>query len=1421
MNKKILKRILSLFLVVCLTLGLVWTGNMGEVKATTPDINFDETNIAMSFAVLSDLHLHQSSNAATANVQRQVYRYANTVAALNQLSKNNSGEGIDLLMLAGDYCDIGTEMQATTFAKATQSILAELSSVNNKTTQFIMAYGNHETEAGANTANPHMTYTEWEEVLTDHGLAATAKDAPWGCNHVTVTKGEKTYHFFSLEIYAYATNLILNKALTWLDTELENVTKIDPNAYVYLACHGPAMESGVYGTDAAFDVNASWGTSQSGKTGTTYANDTDYLTQEATSGNLDDVLKKYPQVVHFSGHYHYTNILESTIMQKNYTAVAVSALSDSSPAALWNQGYYDSMELNSMLESYLYNGYSLLVEVDTDGNQRITRVKMGEEFSDNSLYATVTYQSDKTETTDNLNADGTVFEYMDESKYVDSVAFLDALSNADFETLTPWAMNAPESNNTHLLTYSQEARKTTPVFLEGATLDITDVTLRSNKSVSFNVTFDTVGAKQADTNYVIRYELEIYNQDGKVLKTGDKTDNLWFVGNFVSSTKGVVPGSGTSHLDATKLSYNNITLTSAQLSGATGIYAKLYAVDEFGGKSEALTFGSQTDVISVVEPEDSVTEAKMTFVSGNSNNSFYVFTFKPTDESIVLADFTTDVWTDFYLDGKKITSGVVWGKSNYEASGYYQMLIPVGNVEAGKTPDRIGKHLLQFPAGTTVGNIKFANDVYVSINGVGANAKELTPSSLTFSSAGANDNYQWYAINLQPSDGRAITSVGTYSDTIYVDGKEVESGIAGISAESSTYGFLIYYSKIQAKVYTAAEVTPHIITIPKNSYFGDVVLSEDTHIKVHANSIALVEPSYTEVTTNYNRESGARGGNLICIDTSSDPLENGTYAQSSFTEGGISIDGAYLDGVTIQKSYNGCYYIHLDSVASSLKEGSIVTLEGTLTHVITNVTFKKISFIRNADGSFSSYDAEKEAVAADSVDLDEVWVNLDKFGSYDIASVPLVENGKAEYFVNSKTPSSTKLMEVGDYEIIRVLGNAILADTVGKGLGDITYTQTAHLYKTGDANGDGKLSVADIVRQINEEGTTDNLVKGKNDLNYDDEMNDADRLLLVDLMLGNKTAEDIYSADASVVIGAISDTHYMADGSDGQNRINTRKALNYYKSQNAEAIILNGDITDFGEVKAYQKLVEDIMAVYPDEDTRPTFIITGDNHEWYGAWTVDGMVPAEGVTFASLQERFNTELSSIRDGLQDANSYYEVNGYYFIGVSSDGMNGGQCTYDSETIAFVTEKLEAAKNADPNKPIFLAIHQAPPNTVYGSDGLDCFYSAEMDALLKQYPNLVVITSHTHAPLQNEKSISQGNYTTLNTASLYYVGGMSSTENLVTGQLGDIYQFGQGLLIRANGKDVDVERCDFYNDETIKENWTFTAGDNTKYTQGHTS
>lgn len=614
-RNKTIKKVVAVVMALTVTAVSVpsFMGKM-TVKASNSDVDFDANNIKMSFAVMTDLHLHQSSDGSVTAVRNQIQRYANTVATLNNLAITNGNDaGLDLLMLAGDYCDIGSEFQANTFAAATREILNALDQENDKaqgTTQFIMTYGNHETESG-NATLPHMTYAEWEEVLRKYNLHATANygssdQAPWGCDHEIVEKDGKTYHFLSLETYTYVspTNLFLNEALEWLDDELAEITASDNDDYIYFACHGPTQESGLYVANTDYNVNGWWGASESGVDGGTYGNDAQYPEWKATSGDLDDVLQKYPQVVHFSGHYHYSNILESSIMQDKYTSIALAALSESALGNS-NNGFYDN--LDNTEEAALYNGYSLLVEVDAEGNQRITRVKMDTTYGTNGKAATVTYQADDTSTADLKNGANATVEVRNESKWVESVSFE---SGTTADTMTPWVMKAPntlQGADSHLYTYSREARKGTPVFPEDASLEITNLVKNSDDSVDFTVTFDTVGAKTADVNYVMRYELELYNQAGEKLNAGKtydadaygvkaKTGSYWFIGNWASGRDGIVSGHGTTHKDATKLSYD-LSLSASELTDTTGIYAKLYAVDEFGGKSKALTFGNKSEVL--------------------------------------------------------------------------------------------------------------------------------------------------------------------------------------------------------------------------------------------------------------------------------------------------------------------------------------------------------------------------------------------------------------------------------------------------------------------------------------------------------------------------------------------------------------------------------------------------------------------------------------------------------------------------------------------------------------------------------------------------------------------------------------------------------------------------------------------------------
>ncbi len=948
--------------------------------------------------------------------------------------------------------------------------------------------------------------------------------------------------------------------------------------------------------------------------------------------------------------------------------------------------------------------------------------------------------------------------------------------------------------------------------------------------------------------------------------------------------------------------------------------------------------------ISVYKPPVTVSYSSGGYQDGTNGNYRYIFYLKP-DDGREIVDVGSPS-TTILVDGEEVSSGISWFKD----TNTYALCVKYSSIVSDATShSQIGEHVLTVPAGTKVGDVEFAEDLYIKINN-GTITSDLTRITLNCESSETEEsNYLiWLKVTGADSDLTDVTN-----SFIYLDGEKV-SGLSYTAKNDDTgryLGFSLPYSVVQENATSADEVTEsHLVKIVKGTLLNDKIVAQDVAIALkgtevievldadlivtlsnsdknatvgknglyfnvspidelkysedmsveysfitngisvdyigkpelsiaktseneyyvdltdydvkHDTVITIVgrvqdgdycveytktsfqyktstgwniyiEPTNTDVTLTNDTINGGADKTGIYVNATSDPLSALVYDANDFfwidagdeTEtpvrhGGVHLNGEALDNVMLEKKWDGYYYINLINQVETLKAGDIITLEGTLFVDNNYVAYHPISFIRNKDGSFSQYDKNAEAVPAETVILNDLYVNLDKQSTYTIPSTPLVNGNEVIIIVNGNETTEYTLTKAGAYRVKRIMENTILADVVST-VGDITYEQNVYMFKTGDANLDASVSAADIVRMKNNMGKTGNLVGGASDLNYDNQANDLDYDSLIDLLLGRITAEEIISIDQSVIIGAISDTHYLANDRDGQNRINTRKALNYYKSQNADVIVFNADITDLGEVGAYEKLVADIKSVYPDEATRPKLIFTGDNHEWYDAWTVNNHKPT--ATFDETQQRFYDSLSSLRPDCTDNNTHYKVNGYHFIGVSSDDMNGGYALYDDTTVDWIEEKLEAAAadDATGKKPIFLSIHQAPKNTVYGSDGADHFDDSEtkLTETLAKYPQLVIITSHTHASLQEEKSIHQGNYTTLNTASMHYVGGAGGT-NVSDGLMSEKYQFAQGLLIKTNGNTVDVERCDFYNDEKIKDNWIFETSDSTddytKYT-----
>ncbi len=661
--------------------------------------------------------------------------------------------------------------------------------------------------------------------------------------------------------------------------------------------------------------------------------------------------------------------------------------------------------------------------------------------------------------------------------------------------------------------------------------------------------------------------------------------------------------------------------------------------------------------------------------------------------------------------------------------------------------------------------------------------------------------------------------------TIWIDGKEVgheqmfceETSVSGVTLLTIPYDVLE-----TGKVTHATLEMPHVLWLKAGSTIGNYIISKDVILKLDGASVSPVTATPTKlswvkgsVQDNNKRYLITLNSGQTSLTTNSEKrlIIDGQY-RNSYTQCGYADKAAAADGTRDIYFYIG--YSDLETQATTswtelTKSHTIVIKAGT---IVLGHMIEEDFGIRLSGNSLAYFNPSQiKVIPPKTVTLEPLYINVDEDTTYTIPSTPIEEDKDVTIKVNGEITAEYTLHEPGTYTVERIMENTVLAEAVST-VGDITYTQTIHLFETGDVNLDQIVSAVDVVH-LKKSIHQAEAIPGASDLNYDEEISTEDLKILHQLFIDETTVDEICNQNDSVVFGAISDIHYRGNGRDGQKRINLRKALNYYKSQNVDAILFNGDLTDLGEVSGYQQLVSDIQSVYPDEADRPELIFVGDNHEWYDAWTVNGHIPI--CDFATTQQRFVDELAELRNDATSTNTYTSVKGYAFIGVTSDGMNGGEATYSEATIQWVEACLKDALSADATgkKPIFLAIHQPPANTVYGSD-IKHHDSSTLDMLLKNYPQIVMITSHTHAPIQDERAIYQGDYTVLNTGGLYYVSGVVNEAANVGGltTMSPAYQFGQGLLICANKNTVEIKRCDFYHDEKMKEDWKVVTSDNAK-------
>jgi uncharacterized protein YcfL len=291
-----------------------------------------------------------------------------------------------------------------------------------------------------------------------------------------------------------------------------------------------------------------------------------------------------------------------------------------------------------------------------------------------------------------------------------------------------------------------------------------------------------------------------------------------------------------------------------------------------------------------------------------------------------------------------------------------------------------------------------------------------------------------------------------------------------------------------------------------------------------------------------------------------------------------------------------------------------------------------------------------------------------------------------------------------------------------------------------------------------------------------------------------------YKTDSDLLFEfpVVSDQHVTSKNGNFYNK--TVAAYNdiIENSPNREFIISNGDTVDSGIEDYYEAYEDAVEEAFGDQD--PNIYYSIGNHEYIP--TSDN----DYETYTNLAYEYE-DIAEMNDG----KPYYSFvnNDSYFIFLGTTSMPGTlagntQCSENlgEEEITWFTEQMEEAGKT--NNPIYVFSHAPLKDTVSGSlteygqtwYGFSDEEDAEVKDILKDYPQAMVFSSHTHWCFESENPyyIDSENVSYFNTASVGYLWQGSGDGYIYDGDYSTT-KGSQGLYVKVYSDYVEVKGRNF--------------------------
>ena len=299
---------------------------------------------------------------------------------------------------------------------------------------------------------------------------------------------------------------------------------------------------------------------------------------------------------------------------------------------------------------------------------------------------------------------------------------------------------------------------------------------------------------------------------------------------------------------------------------------------------------------------------------------------------------------------------------------------------------------------------------------------------------------------------------------------------------------------------------------------------------------------------------------------------------------------------------------------------------------------------------------------------------------------------------------------------------------------------------------------------------------------------------------------------ARLRIGVLSDVHLRNPGDEAT----FLKALAYFRDHGADGVLIAGDIADTGRAAELKICADSWFKTFPNgkaPNGRPV-----EQLFVYGNHDIDGW------KWKSNEERYkaNPELKKV-DAIGFENNrariweelFHErfapiwmkrVKGYAFVGAHWGDIR-------------IEEFMKAhGREIDPTLPFFYTQHAHPRNTCFGSWawGRD---DGRSTRALSPFPNAVAFSGHSHYTLTDERTVWQGAFTSVNTASLKYASTDYALRENMPGNghgyrgekrkhvMAKVHTSNgrQGMLMSVFDDHIALERREFVTDESLGDDW----------------